>query len=66
MFQEYFFFEDSLSQWRHTEFCFGGAKHTFCPILGANLGFLLIEIKNIGGGLKPHSPPWGDATEAYI
>ena len=37
----------------------GGAKHTICQILGADLVILLIEIPNIGGGAKaaPHSPP---------
>ena len=30
-----------------------GAKHTFCPIFGANLGFLLISIRNIGGAKAP-------------
>ena len=44
-------------QWRHTEFCFGGAnytlegggaKHTFCQIFGAILVVLLKEIPNIG------------------
>ena len=43
----------TIHQWRHPDFCFGGAKHTFCPILGANLVFLLIEIPNIGGAKAP-------------
>ena len=30
-----------------------GAIHTFCPILGADLGLLLIEIQNIGGAKAP-------------
>ena len=50
-----------ISQWRHPEFCFRGAKHTFPNIGGANYGFTVIK-SQILQVLKHPSPPCCDAT----
>ena len=40
-------------QWRHPEFCFRGAKHTFPNIGGANHEFTVGRISNITGAIAP-------------